>query len=188
MLGKMMTVAWSACDRILRQAACALQPTEDLVKKLNDAEKYRLFVIILKGQPPQDNRGTIVKESMDRILNSLGKLTEAYLKRATHRTGELAQQICQAFPTASYLWRSDFQTWLNVVHPSYELPADDQKIIDILNDRVSPYEAKIFELLCLTRNFTAHIVNDSSTLFAVVNYKAIYEMCLAAFLYTLNEI
>jgi len=180
--------AWSACDGVVSKAATKLGPTETVVKSLINTERYRLLQIILRFNTQiKDYRGYLEKDTLERNLSNLARLTEHYLRRTRPKSdGNLVNLIQNAFDMKVFPWRRSWQDWKDTVTTHYYGPNEDGKISDILSDKTDLYEAKMFKLLCLLRNFTAHVFNDRSCIFD--NYERVFEMCLAAFLYTANTI
>ena len=66
--------------------------------------------------------------------------------------------------------------------------ADDQRLMAILVDNSRKYEANIFLVLAIVRNFNAHVFNDQSRLFISKNYSKAFFMCLEALMYILTNI
>jgi hypothetical protein len=189
-LKAMMEVAWNSCDEIASSSYLLLSPTRELVARMNESEKYRLFLIVLRTREDYgDYRGYITKDELERNLGSIAKLTEAYLRRRLSGETTLASAILQLFPVSRYPWRRTWQTWLNGRGNTYLGSADDAKIGTILTDTTSSTEDTMFKLLCLMRNFTAHMFNDQSVIFKdKETYRAAFRYCLTAFLYSVNEI
>lgn len=76
-LGKVMQLAWQFCDDLATKSGLSLDPTSNLVGRLNESERYRLFLITFRFQGRQpDYRGYLAKDGLERNLNSIGKLTE----------------------------------------------------------------------------------------------------------------
>ena len=187
-LDKIKELAWQFCDELSTKSGLMLKSASKLVTRLNESEQFRLLLIVLRYQSKgSDHRGYLAKDMLEKNLNSVGKLTEAYLKRATSKDLMLKNLIEQAFQS-TYCWRRIWQTWTDTVKPSYASAADEKKISDILADKTSPYEAKMFEMLCLMRNFTAHLFNDRSIVFQTTDYETVFSMCLCAFLYSLDKV
>jgi hypothetical protein len=190
-LNEIMEAAWSECDRLAHTSKLSLASTKVLVQSLETSEQYRILDIILRyTHRIRDYRGYLVKDTLERNLNSIAKLTEAYLRRIrpSKETAELVNLLQQNFDSKSYAWRPEWQRWIESIKPKYGGQADDSKLSDILNDTKTSYEARMFEMLCLTRNFTSHLLNDLSIMFHEGTYEKIFEMCLAALLYTLGQI
>lgn len=93
---------------------------------------------------------------------------------ATQPSLRLTNLIQQAFPSSTYPSRKAWQYWVESVSPSYEDPRDEKKIAEILYSRTTGYEARMFEMLCLMRNFTAHLFNDRSMIFQDVTYEMVF--------------
>jgi hypothetical protein len=190
-LEKIQEAYWEYCDSIIAKSPLTLNSTKANVTRLNDSERFRLLLIASRfGGRPKDLRGYIAKEALERNLNGIGKLVDSYLRRkiSSNATG-LTGLVADAFPLSVYSWKGSWDTWKRAIGPNYEGSSlDEAKITGILSDTATPFEARVFEMVCLMRNFTSHRFNDSSVMFQQPTYDSIYELCLLALFYTLDKI
>ena len=164
-----------------------MEPTNILSRLGN--EKYRLMAIVIDHNTRlKDWRSLAIKDAAETNILRICKLTEYYLKTKLPRSDELPAMIEFAFSKNKKLfsWFKKWAKWKGAKGAtSYRYPTDDSKIIDILD---SPDDSvlKSFKLICLLRNFTAHIYNERSILFR--RYEDCFKTCLKALMYTINYV
>jgi hypothetical protein len=165
----------------------ALEPTTILNRLGND--RYRLMAIVVEYQTRlKDWRSLAVKDAAETNIVRICKLAEYYLKTKLGKTDPLPALIEIAFSKhkESCLWFNKWKKWKdNKGATTYSSRSDDVKISSIL-DSSDHTIAKSFELLCLLRNFTAHIYNEQSVLFD--RYEECFKTCLGALMYTVNYV
>jgi hypothetical protein len=158
------------------------------------AEKCRLAKAMWKfGIRIQDSRSSLNNDELERDLISICKVVENYLKRKNpipevdSRKQTLTPLIEHAFQGLDWFeeWRS-FRKGLGLNYSDPEF--DDDKLVSLLSDDSRKREANIFCVLCIVRNFGAHVFNDRSALFSEREYEKAFSMCVEALLYTLDHI
>jgi hypothetical protein len=165
----------------------SLDPTRMLDRLGND--RYRLMAIIFEYQLRlTDLRSLKVKDDAETNIMRICKLTEYYLKTKLGKTGTLAELVEVAFRKdgKSPVWWREWKCWKDTPRANeYRARNDDAKIESIL-DSSDHTTAKSFQLLCLLRNFTAHIYNEQSVLFD--RYEECFKACFGALMYTINHV
>jgi len=166
-----------------------LPDATSLFTKLDWPLKCRLTKTLWKFHHRiRDDRSSLNKEDLERNLLNLCKVTENYLKekfpklRSEHQT--LSPLIDHAFGSdeVKYSWLAEWKP----IPKKYDGSADSEKrLIDSLSDKTRKYETNIFLVLCVIRNFSAHVFNDQSDLFLEANYDKAFSMCIEALMYTL---
>lgn len=185
---------WSddACKYIKELLSCnpeydALDPLTILNRLGN--ERYRLMAIITDYQTRlTDWRSLALKDAAETNMMRICKLTEYYLKTKLNVSDMLGPLIEKAFSKDKELfpWFQQWANWKSTRGSAdYRYPRDDTKIKTILESTDSTI-LKAFKLLCLLRNFTAHIYNEQSILFDM--YEECFKACLGALMYTVNYV
>lgn len=163
----------------------ALEPTTILDRLGND--RYRLMAIVVEYQTRlKDWRSLAVKDAAEANIMRICKLTEYYLKKRLRKAVELSPLIETAFSDDErrFPWYRKWAQWKNEPGATrYSSASDDAKIESILQSGDDGV-LKSFKLLCLLRNFTAHIYNEKSILFG--RYDECFQACLGALMYTVN--
>jgi hypothetical protein len=165
----------------------ALEPATILDRLGND--RYRLMAIVVEYQTRlRDWRSLAVKDAAEANIMRICKLTEYYLKKRLRKAVELSPLIQSAFShdKRRFPWYAKWAQWKNKGGAtSYSSASDDAKIESILQSSDDGV-LKSFKLLCLLRNFTAHIYNEESILFD--RYEECFKACLGALMYTVNYV
>jgi len=185
----MSTAACSYMMDLLSYDRCyaSLDPTRILDRLGND--RYRLMAIVFEYHNRlTDLRSLRVKDDVETNMMRICKLTEYYLKNRLRMAVELSPLIESAFShdKRRFPWYAKWVQWKSDRGAtSYASASDDAKTESILqfsDDSV----LKSFKLLCLLRNFTAHIYNEQSILFD--RYEECFKACLGALMYTVNYV
>jgi len=162
--------------------------TSTILERLEN-ERFRLFAIINEYVIRlKDMRSLSVKDAAETNIMRICKLTEYYLKTKVKKSYELSRLVETAFSKdkKSFPWFQEWAEWKSTPNATkYRHPSDDSKINHIL-DSDDNAVLKSFKLLCLLRNFTAHIYNEKSVLFD--RYEESFKACLAALMYTINYV
>lgn len=165
----------------------SLDPTRIIDRLGND--RYRLMAIMFEYHNRlTDLRSLRVKDDAETSIMRICKLTEYYLKNKLRKAVELSPLIESAFSHDKhrFSWYTKWARWKSDRGAtSYASAGDDAKIEGILQSSDDSV-LKSFKLLCLLRNFTAHIYNEQSILFD--RYEECFKACLGALMYTVNYV
>jgi hypothetical protein len=162
--------------------------------KLEWTEKCRLAKAMWKFQLRiKDSRSSLNNDELERNLVNICKVVENYLRRKTPmpnvepRRQALARLIDHAFDKSD--WFDEWRSFRENQGLDYSDPvSDDEKLVSLLVDNSRRHETNVFCVLCIIRNFGAHVFNDGSALFSEKEYKKAFSMCIEALVYTLSRI
>lgn len=162
--------------------------------KLEWPERCRLAKAMWKfGVRIKDSRSSLNNDELERNLVNICKVVENYLKRRNpipkvdSRRQTLAPLIEYAFQRQD--WFDDWRSFRKNQGLDYSDPeSDDDKILSLLSDESRRHETNMFCVLCIIRNFGAHVFNDRSALFSEKEYDKAFSMCIEALVYTLSRI
>ena len=162
--------------------------------KLEWTEACRLAKSMWKfGVRIRDNRSSLNNDELERNLLNICKVVENYLKRKSPipnvdpRRQTLTPLVKHAFSESD--WFDEWRSFRKNEGLDYSDPeSDDEKLVSLLWDESRSHETNIFLVLCIVRNFGAHVFNDKSALFSDKGYEKAFSMCVEALVYTLSRI
>jgi len=183
--------AYALMDELIAATPMPIPPDSRFIceEKLVWTERCRLAKSVLKFDfRIKDHRSSLNNEDLERNLYNICKVTESYLKRRSPDLEMSKQNLSLLIPHAFEGKCSWYKEWEPESKKYVDREKDDKRLIQVLFDRSRNYLANAFLVLSITRNFSAHILNDESELFLETNYPRAFSMCLLALMYTLTSV
>lgn len=192
-VGQIVSGACEMIDDLMRTSSLLNIPSAAvLFTKLDWSLKCRVAKTLWKFHLRiRDERSSLNKEDLERNFLNLCKIVENYLKgkfpnlKPEHQT--LGPLIDHAFGSdrLKHSWYAEWKSFPK----RYDGSVDSEKrLIDSLSDKIRRYETNIFLALYIVRNFSAHVLNDKSSVFLEDNYDKAFFMCVEALMYTLTYV